>query len=216
MPQALIFDTVRTPRGRGKPDGALHEVPTVRLAATALQAIRDRNDLDTHLVDDVILGCVDPVGEAGGNVARAAVFAAEYGAHVPGMQINRFCASGLDAVNTAAAQVISGQHDLVVAGGVESMSRVGIGSSGGAWPVDPAGGHPVVLHAAGRLRRSDRHQIRLFPRRLRCLRGGKPEAGGARLGGGRFPESVVPVEDINGLPYSNGTSIRGRTPTCSR
>src|SRR3954465_12579963 len=115
MPEAFIYDHVRTPRGRGKPDGALHEVPTVRLAAKALEAVRDRNNLDTHLVDDVILGCVDPIGEAGGNVARAAVIAAGYGAHVPGMQINRFCASGLDAVNMAAAQVMTGYDDLLVA-----------------------------------------------------------------------------------------------------
>ena len=105
--------------------------------------------LDTHLVDDVILGCVDPVGEAGGDVARAAVFAAGYGAHVPGMQINRFCASGLDAVNLAAAQVMSGQHDLVVAGGVESMSRIGIGASGGAWPVDPSVAIPSYFMPQG-------------------------------------------------------------------
>ncbi|MET0314012.1 MAG: beta-ketoacyl synthase N-terminal-like domain-containing protein, partial [Hansschlegelia sp.] len=124
MPEAYIYDAVRTPRGRGKPDGALHEVSTLGLAVTALRALAERNDLDTALIDDVVLGCVDPVGEAGGDVARAAVFAAGYGAHVPGMQINRFCASGLDAVNMAAAQVISGHHDVVVAGGVESMSRV--------------------------------------------------------------------------------------------
>src|SRR6185503_14517568 len=124
MPEAFIYDAVRTPRGKGKADGALHEVPTVRLAAGTLTAIRERNGLDTHLIDDVVLGCVDPIGEAGANVARAAVFAAGYGAHVPGMQINRFCASGLDAVNMAAAQVMTEQHDVVVGGGVESMSRV--------------------------------------------------------------------------------------------
>lgn len=137
MPDALIFDHVRTPRGRGKKDGSLHEVPAVRLAASALEAVRDRNELDTRAIDDVVMGCVDPVGEAGGDIARAAVFAAGYDRAVPGIQINRFCASGLDAVNFGAAQVISGQHDLVVAGGVESMSRVGIGASGGAWPIDP-------------------------------------------------------------------------------
>ena len=91
-----------------------------------------------RLVDDVILGCVDPVGEAGGDIARAAALVADYGHHVPGVQINRFCASGLDAVNFAAAQVMAGQHDMVVGGGVESMSRVGMGASGGAWPVEPA------------------------------------------------------------------------------
>ena len=138
MPEAYIYDHVRTPRGRGKPDGSLHEVTALRLAETALRALKDRNALDTTLVDDVVLGCVDPVGEAGGDIARAAALVADYGNHVPGVQINRFCASGLDAINFAAAQVMAGQHDLTVGGGVESMSRVGLGASGGAWPVDPA------------------------------------------------------------------------------
>ena len=138
MPEAFIYDHVRTPRGRGKPDGALHEVTALRLAETALRALKERNELDTRQVDDVILGCVDPVGEAGGDIARAAALVADYGTHVPGVQINRFCASGLDAVNFAAAQIMAGQHDMTVGGGVESMSRVGLGASGGAWPVDPA------------------------------------------------------------------------------
>jgi acetyl-CoA C-acetyltransferase len=137
MSDAFIYDAVRTPRGRGKVDGALHTVTSLQLATTALAAVRDRNGLDTGLVDDVVLGCVDPVGEAGGDIARAAALNAGYGSQVPGMQINRFCASGLDAVNTAAAQIMAGQHDCVVAGGVESMSRVGIGASGGAWAADP-------------------------------------------------------------------------------
>jgi acetyl-CoA C-acetyltransferase len=138
MPDAFIYDHVRTPRGRGKADGALHEVTALNLAAQTLAAIKARNKLDTALVDDVVLGCVDPVGEAGGDIARAAAIVADYGNEVPGIQINRFCASGLDAVNFAAAQVMSGQHDMAVGGGVESMSRVGIGASGGAWPVDPS------------------------------------------------------------------------------
>jgi acetyl-CoA C-acetyltransferase len=138
MPEAYIYDHVRTPRGRGKPDGSLHEVTALRLAETALRALKDRNGLDTRQVDDVVLGCVDPVGEAGGDIARMAALSAGYGNSVPGVQINRFCASGLDAINFAAAQVMAGQHDLTVGGGVESMSRVGLGASGGAWPVDPA------------------------------------------------------------------------------
>jgi acetyl-CoA C-acetyltransferase len=138
MPDAFIYDHVRTPRGRGKADGALHEVTTLNLATQALAALKDRNALDPALVDDVVMGCVDPVGEAGGDIARAAAICAGYGNGVPGVQINRFCASGLDAVNFAAAQVMSGQHDMAIGGGVESMSRVGIGASGGAWPVDPA------------------------------------------------------------------------------
>ncbi|HKD24474.1 MAG TPA: acetyl-CoA C-acetyltransferase [Xanthobacteraceae bacterium] len=138
MTDAFIYDHVRTPRGRGKIDGALHEVTTLNLATQALAALKDRNSLDPDLVDDVVMGCVDPVGEAGGDIARVAAICAGYGNGVPGVQINRFCASGLDAVNFAAAEVMSGQHDMAVGGGVESMSRVGIGASGGAWPVDPA------------------------------------------------------------------------------
>src|SRR3954447_3248056 len=117
MAEAFIYDHVRTPRGRGKKDGALHEVSTAKLAASALAAIRDRNELDTGAVGDVILGCVDPVGEAGGDIARSAVFAAGYPSSVPGLQINRYCASGLDAVNLAGAVVKGGYHDMVIAGG---------------------------------------------------------------------------------------------------
>src|SRR6202163_3914116 len=138
MPDAYIYDHVRTPRGRGKVDGALHEVTALELATQTLAALRERNALDPKRVDDVVLGCVDPVGEAGGDIARAAALTAGYGNGVPGVQINRFCASGLDAVNFAAAEIMSGQHDMTIGGGVESMSRVGIGASGGAWPVDPA------------------------------------------------------------------------------
>ena len=138
MSEAYVYDAIRTPRGRGKADGSLHEVTALNLAAQALTAIKDRNKLDPALLDDVVLGCVDPVGEAGGDIARAAALVAGLGDHVPGVQINRFCASGLDAVNFASAEVMSGQHDMTIGGGVESMSRVGIGASGGAWPVDPS------------------------------------------------------------------------------
>jgi acetyl-CoA C-acetyltransferase len=138
MAEAFIYDHVRTPRGRGKADGSLHEVTSLALAAQTLAAVRARNELDPALVDDVVLGCVDPIGEAGGNIARAAAIVAGYGDGVPGVQINRFCASGLDAVNFAAAQVMAGQHDMAIGGGIESMSRVGLGASGGAWPVDPS------------------------------------------------------------------------------
>src|SRR5918994_6128614 len=138
MAEAFIYDHVRTPRGRGKADGALHEVTALNLAAQALAAIRTRNDLKPKQVDDVVMGCVDPVGEAGGDIARVAALTAGYGDEVPGVQINRFCASGLDAVNFASAQIMSGQHDMTIGGGVESMSRVGIGASGGAWAVDPS------------------------------------------------------------------------------
>jgi acetyl-CoA C-acetyltransferase len=138
MAEAFIYDHVRTPRGRGKADGALHEVTALNLAAQTLGAVKDRNKIDPKIVDDVVMGCVDPVGEAGGDIARAAALVAGFGDGVPGIQINRFCASGLDAVNFAAAEVMSGQHEMTIGGGVESMSRVGIGASGGAWPVDPS------------------------------------------------------------------------------
>jgi acetyl-CoA C-acetyltransferase len=199
MPEAYIYDAVRTPRGRGKPDGALHEVPTVRLAATALEAIRDRNELDTHLVDDVILGCVDPIGEAGGNVARAAVFAADYGAHVPGMQINRFCASGLDAVNMAAGQVMTGHHHVVVAGGVESMSRVGIGTSGGAWPVDPEVAIPSYFMPQGISADLIATKYGITRDDVDAYAVESQKRTAQSWSDGRFGKSVVPVSDINGL-----------------
>jgi acetyl-CoA C-acetyltransferase len=199
MAEAFIYDAVRTPRGKGKADGALHEVPTVRLAAIALKAIRDRNELDTHLVDDVILGCVDPIGEAGGDVARAAVFAADYGEHVPGMQINRFCASGLDAVNMAAAQVMSGHHDVVVAGGVESMSRVGIGASGGAWPVDPQVAVPSYFMPQGISADLIATKYGFSRDDVDAYAVQSQQRTAAAWKDGRFSKSVVPVNDINGI-----------------
>lgn len=149
MTECFIYDAVRTPRGRGKKDGSLHEVTAVELATQALQAIRDRNGLDTAELDDVILGCVDPVGEEGADIARAAVLKAGYAQNVPGMQINRFCASGLDACNLAAGGIMSGQNQLAIGGGVEAMSRVPIGSSGGAWPEDPSIAIPAYFVPQG-------------------------------------------------------------------
>ncbi len=149
MPDAFIYDHVRTPRGRGKKDGSLHEVTAMELASQSLRALRDRNDLDTELVDDVVLGCVDPVGEAGGDIARVAALNAGYGNKVPGIQVNRFCASGLDATNLAASEIMSGQHDMTIGGGAESMSRIGIGASGGAWPADPSIAIPTYFMPQG-------------------------------------------------------------------
>lgn len=143
MADVYIYDAIRTPRGKGKPDGSLHEVPPVELATQILKALRERNDMDTALVDDVILGCVSPVGEQGADIARVAAINADYAQSVAGVQINRFCASGLEACNMAAAKVLSGEAELIVAGGVESMSRVPIGSDGGAWATDPA----VAFHS---------------------------------------------------------------------
>ncbi|MEQ1951837.1 acetyl-CoA C-acetyltransferase [Mesorhizobium sp. CN2-181] len=142
MAEAYVYDAVRTPRGRGKKDGSLHEVPAVRLGAKVLEAVRDRNGLDTAEVDDIIFGCVDPVGEAGSVIPRSAAFEAGYDLKAPGMQISRFCASGLDAVNLGSAKIAQGADEIVIAGGVESMSRVGMGMSGGAWFMDPSVGLP--------------------------------------------------------------------------
>lgn len=149
MTDVYVYDHVRTPRGRGKKDGALHEVPSVRLAAKALEAIRDRNGLDTSTVDDIIMGCVDPVMDAGAVIPKAAAFEAGYSTKAPGMQISRFCASGLDAVNFAAGKIAAGADDIVIAGGVESMSRVGLGMSGGAWFMDPSVNFPAYFMPQG-------------------------------------------------------------------
>jgi acetyl-CoA C-acetyltransferase len=199
MTEAFIYDAVRTPRGRGKPDGSLHEVSTLGLAVAALGALRDRSLPDSTLVEDVVLGCVDPIGEAGSDIGRAAALAAGYGDKVPGLQINRFCASGLDAVNFAAAQVIAGQQHLTVAGGVESMSRIGIGASGGAWPVDPAIAIPAYFMPQGvsadliatkyGFSREDCDAFAVLSQQ----RAAKAWAEG------RFAKSVVPVKDCNGL-----------------
>ncbi|WP_259016003.1 acetyl-CoA C-acetyltransferase [Emticicia fluvialis] len=135
--EAYIYDALRTPRGRGKADGSLHDVQPVQLLSTVLKALQERNDLDTSYIDDVIAGCVSPLGEQGGDIARAAVLDAGYAQSVAGVQVNRFCSSGLEAINMAAAYVMSGHADLIVAGGVESMSRVPMGSDGGAMMMNP-------------------------------------------------------------------------------
>ena len=138
MAEAYIFDAVRTPRGKGKNNGTLHEVTALSLATQMLQAIRDRINLDTSNVDDVYLGCLSPIGEQGSNIARIAVLNADYALSVAGVQVERFCASGLEACNIATAKVRSGEADLAIGGGVESMSRVPMGSTGGAWATDPS------------------------------------------------------------------------------
>jgi acetyl-CoA C-acetyltransferase len=199
MADAFIYDHVRTPRGRGKADGALHEVTALNLATQALAAVKERNNLDPKLVDDVILGCVDPVGEAGGDIARAAAITAGYGNQVPGVQINRFCASGLDAVNFAAAQVMSGQHDMAIGGGIESMSRIGIGASGGAWPVDPSiavksyfmpqGVSADLIATKYGFSRADCDEYAVQSQ----------QRAGKAWDEGRFGRSVISVKDVNGL-----------------
>jgi acetyl-CoA C-acetyltransferase len=199
MPDAFIYDAVRTPRGRGKADGSLHEVTALNLAAQALSAIKDRNKLDPALVDDVVLGCVDPVGEAGGDIARASALVAGFGDSVPGVQINRFCASGLDAINFAAAEIMAGQHEMTVGGGVESMSRVGIGASGGAWPMDPSiavetyflpQGISADLIATKHGFSRDDVDAYAVESQKRAAKSWEE---------GRFKNSVIPVKDVNGL-----------------
>jgi len=199
MPDAFIYDHVRTPRGRGKVDGSLHEVTALNLASQALGAIKDRNDLDPALVDDVVLGVVDPVGEAGGDIARAAALVAGYGDSVAGVQINRFCASGLDAVNFAAAQIMSGQQDMAIGGGVESMSRVGIGASGGAWAVDPtiAVAHYFMPQGISADLIATKYGFSRDDVDAYAVESQKRAA--AAWQDGRFNRSVMAVKDVNGL-----------------
>ena len=198
MADAYIFDHVRTPRGKGRASGSLHSVTPIELASTALRAIRDRNDLDTAHVEDVMLGCVSPVGEQGADIARVAVINADYAETTAGAQVNRFCASGLEAVNIAAGQIMSGQSDMAIGGGVESMSRVPMGSDGGAWPTDPAvafrsyfvpqGISADLIATKYGFSRDDVDNYAVESQR-RAQKSWDE---------GRFDNSIVPVVDING------------------
>ena len=198
MAEAFIFDHVRTPRGRGKSDGALHEITPIQLAAQTLAALRDRTRLDTALLDDVVLGCVGPVGEQGANIARAAALVAGFAETTPGQQLNRFCASGLEAVNNAAAQVMSGQAEAAIGGGVESMSRVPMGADGGAWVSDPAVAYATysvpqgigadLIATLDGYSRADLDGYALESQRRAA----------AAWAGGYFANSVVPVRDVLG------------------
>ncbi len=212
MTDAYIFDHVRTPRGKGKADGKLHEVTPINLASQTLAALRERNKLDTNLVEDVILGCVTPIGEQGGNVGRIAALVADYAQTVPGIQINRYCGSGLEAVNLAAAKVGSGQVDLAIGGGVECMSRVGLGSDGGAWALDPAVAFKtyfVMQGIAADLMASkhghSRQDVDAF-----AVESQKRAAKAWEEG--RFARSVIPVRDIIGeVLLDRDETIRGNT-----
>ncbi|MGP9819652.1 acetyl-CoA C-acetyltransferase [Salinarimonas sp. NSM] len=199
MTEAYIYDHVRTPRGRGKPDGSLHEVPAVDLAVTTLRAIRDRNQLFPVMIEDVVLGCVDPVGEAGGDIARAAALKAGFGKEVPGVQINRFCASGLDAVNLAAAQVMSGMKEMAIGGGVESMSRIGMGASGGAWPVDPKLAIDTYFLPQGISADLIATKYGFSRDDVDAFAVESQKRAAKAWDEGRFARSVVPVRDVNGL-----------------
>ena len=171
MAEAFVYDHIRTPRGKGKAAGTLHEVKPVDLVVGLLDEIKERNPtLDPARVDDVVLGVVSPIGEQGGDIAKTAALKAGYPDTVAGVQLNRFCASGLEAVNQAASRVRGGFEDLILAGGVESMSRVPMGSDGGAWASDPATALDDRLRAAGHRRRPDRHHRGLEPRRRRRVR----------------------------------------------
>ena len=212
MKDALILDHVRTPRGRGRSDGALHGITPVQLAAQALGALRDRNELDTSRIDDVVLGCVSPIGEQGANIARIAALSAGFAETVAGQQVNRFCASGLEAVNAAAAQLACGASDCVVAGGVESMSRVAMGSDGGAWHADPAVASALHYVPQGigadliaTLDGYDRQRVDAYAveSQVRAARAWDE---------GRFARSVTPVRDVIGrIVLSHDEHLRPAT-----
>ena len=199
MTQALIFDALRTPRGKGKADGALYSVKPVNLVAGLLGALQQRTALDTSQVDDIVLGCVTPVGDQGADIAKTAALVADWDICVAGVQINRFCASGLEAVNLGAMKVRSGFEDLVVVGGVESMSRVPMGSDGGAWALDPQTnihsqfapqgiGADLIATLEG-FSRDDVDRFALHSQ----------QKAARASGDGSFDKSLVPVRDQNGI-----------------
>lgn len=199
MTEAYIFDAVRTPRGKGKKDGSLHEVKPITLLTTLLHALAERNNLDTSKVEDLVLGCVTPIADQGGDIAKTAAIAAGWSDNVSGVQINRFCASGLEAVNLAAMKIRSGWEDLVVAGGVESMSRIAMGSDGGPWALDPqtnmkAGFVPQGVGAdlIATLDGYSRNDVDQFAAHSQA----KAAAAQAE---GRFDQSIIPVKDGAGV-----------------
>jgi acetyl-CoA C-acetyltransferase len=200
VPQAYVYDAIRTPRGKGKKDGSLHEVKPVDLVVTLLDEIRKRNDgFDPERVDDVVLGCVSPIGDQGGDIAKTAALAAGYPETTSGVQLNRFCASGLEAVNQAAGRIRSGWEDLILAGGVESMSRVPMGSDGGAWASDPATAFETAFVPQGigadliaTIEGFSRSDVDAFATESQH-RAAKAQANGF------FDRSVVPVVDVNGM-----------------
>ena len=199
MSEAYIIDAIRTPRGKGKKDGALYEVKPITLLSTLLNELKDRHQLDTSQVDDIVLGCVTPIGDQGADIAKTAAIAAGWDNNVAGVQINRFCASGLDAVNMAAQKVRSGWEDLVVAGGVESMSRVPMGSDGGAWALDPetnlaAGFIPQGIGAdlIASIDGYSREDVDTFAQNSQ-------QKAAAAQAAGYFNRSIVPIKDKAGV-----------------
>jgi acetyl-CoA C-acetyltransferase len=198
MAEAYIFDAVRTPRGRGKKDGKLHDVQPVKLLTTVFEAIRDRNNLDTTQVEDAIIGCVTPVGEQGADIAKTAALAAGYNSITAGVTLNRFCASGLEAVNQAAAYVMSGQVDLLVAGGVESMSRVPMGTDGGALFTNPEIVAKVHIVPQGISADLIATKYGYERRQLDEYAATSHARAVVATAEGRFNKSIVPVLDVNG------------------
>ena len=212
MREALIFDAVRTPRGKGKKDGSLHEVTPVHLLSNLFGALQQRNSLDTAQVDDVVLGCVTPVGEQGADIARTAVLYAGWDQSVPGVTQSRFCASGLESVNLAAMKVKSGEEDLVVAGGVESMSRWPMGMDGGAMAMDPRVNQAMGFAPQGigadliaTLEGFSRHDVDSYASQSQRRAAAAQEAG-------RFSKSIVPVKDVVGITVlDRDETVRGQT-----
>ena len=210
--ETYIYDHVRTPRGKGKPDGSLHEVTPVWLASRPLVALQQRNRLDSSAIDDVVMGCVMPVGEQGGNIARMAVLQADYAQTVPALQINRYCGSGLDAVAFACAKVMAGQADLAVGGGVEMMSRVPMGADGGAWAQDPQVAFKTYFVMQGisadllaSLRGHSRADVDAYSAESH-------RRAALAWAEGRFDSSVVPVKDFLGLTLlARDETIRPQT-----
>ncbi|GLS02019.1 acetyl-CoA acetyltransferase [Brevundimonas denitrificans] len=199
MAEAYIYDAVRTPRGKGKKDGSLHEITGLSLATQVLEALRDRNDLDTSKVDDVILGCVTPVGELGADIARTAVLSAGWAQTTAGVQVNRFCASGLEAVNMAAAKVKAGEADFAVGGGIEAMSRVPMGSDGGAWPVDPSSAFPTYFVPQGVSADMIATKYGFSRDDVDAYSMESHKRAAAAWADGRFSKSVIPVRNQLGL-----------------
>lgn len=198
MTEAYIYDAVRTPRGKGRKDGKLHEITPIQLATQVLAAVRDRTGIDTADVDDVVLGCVSPVGEQGSDIARIAVLNADYAETTAGVQINRFCASGLEATNMAAAKVMAGEAMFAIGGGVESMSRVPMGSDGAAWATDPSVAFKTYFAPQGigadliatkyGFSRNDVDAYAMESQRRAAQAWAE----------GRFARSIVPVKDVIG------------------
>lgn len=212
MNEAYIYDAVRTPRGKGKKDGSLHEITPIHLLSNLFHALQSRNQLDTSQVDDVVLGCVTPIGEQGADIARTAVLYAGWAQTVPGVTESRFCASGLESINIAAMKVMSGQEDLIVAGGVECMSRWPMGSDGGAWAMDPRANERLGFVPQGigadliaTMEGFSRTDVDGFAVRSQ-------QRATTAQSEHRFDKTLIPVRDLNGMVVlDHDETVRGDT-----